>query len=73
MEEGEEEKEESVGLAGLLTNLNIETAGTQEEAADGLEAALWMELKEDRDSKGEKGGDGTQKALGDLELLTQDT
>ena len=31
-----------------------------------------MEVEEDRDSKGEEGGDGTQRALGALEFLTQD-
>ena len=35
-------------------------------------AALKMEVEEDRGSEGEEGGDGTQRALGALEFLTQD-
>ena len=31
-----------------------------------------MEVEENRGSKGEEGGDGTQSALGSLEFLTQD-
>ena len=38
-----------MGVAGLLTNLNVETAVMKEEATEGLEAALGMEVKEDRD------------------------
>ena len=45
-------EENSQGMAGLLNNLNIETGGNEEEAAEGLEAALGMEVKED----GECGG-----------------
>ena len=71
-EEGEEEEEEIVGVAGLLMNLNIETAVTKEEASEGLEVALGMEVEEDRDSEGEESGEGTQWALGDLEFLNQD-
>ena len=71
-EEGEEEEEESVGVAGLLTNLNIETAAMEEEAAYSLESALGVEVEEDRDSEGKEGGDGTQRALGALEFITQD-
>ena len=37
-----------MGVAGILTNLNIETAGTEEEASDGLEAELGMEVEGDR-------------------------
>ena len=61
-------------MAGLLHNLNIETAGTQEEAEEGLEAALEtqeMEIEGDGRSKGEEGGGGTQRALEALEFLTQ--
>ena len=47
--------------------------GTEEEAAEVLEAVLGMEVEEDRDSEGEEGGDGTQRALGALEFLTQDS
>ena len=56
-----------------LNNLRIETVGTEEEAAKGLVAALGMEVKDDRDSEVEEGGEGTQKALGALEFLTQNT
>ena len=40
-----EEEEERGGVAGLLNNLTIETAGTEEEATGGLEAALGMEVE----------------------------
>ena len=42
-----------------MVNLSIETAGTDEEAAEGLAAALEMEVEEDRGSEGEEEGDGT--------------
>ena len=61
-----------MGVAGILNNLNTETAETEEEAVDGLEAALEMEVEEYRGSKGEEGGERTQRALGGLEFLTQD-
>ena len=45
MAEGQEEDCEEV--AGLqMNNLTIETAGTEEEASEGLEAALEMEVEE---------------------------
>ena len=47
-------------------------AGTEEEATEQLTAALEMEVEEDRDGKGEEGGDGTERALGALVFLTQD-
>ena len=71
-EEAEEEEEESRGVLDGINNLTIETTGTEEETADGLEAALGMDVEEDRDSEGEEGGEGTQRALGALEFLTQD-
>ena len=52
-----EEEEETVGVRGLLHNLRIETAGTEEKAADQLEDALEMEV-EDK-GEGKEGGDGT--------------
>ena len=60
-----------------MDNLNIETAVTEEEAAEGLEAALGistheMEVEGDGESEGEEGGGGTQRALEALEFLTQD-
>ena len=52
--------------------------GIEEEAAEGLEAALGistqdMEVEGERGSKGEEGGGGTQWALEALEFLTQDS
>ena len=60
-------------MAGL-TNLRIETAGTEEEVAEGLATALdiEVEVEEDRGSKGEEGCGGTQIALGALEFLAQE-
>ena len=40
-----EEEDEVGGIAVGLTNLTMEMAGTEEEPADGLEAALGMEVK----------------------------
>ena len=61
-----DEEEERGGVAGLLNNLTIDMVGTEEEAAEHLEAALGMEVEEDGGSEGEEGGDGTQRALGAL-------
>ena len=47
-----EEEEENGRMADRLNNLTIETAGTEEEAAEGLAAFLEMEIEEDRGSKG---------------------
>ena len=53
-EEGEvdaavEEQEEDGGeVAGLIKNLTIETAGTEEESEEGLTAPLEMEVEGDR-------------------------
>ena len=72
---GSEEEDEEGGevVAGwTLNNVSIETAGTEEEAVDGLEAALGLKVKEYRDSEFEEGREGTQRALGTLEFLTQD-
>ena len=44
-EDGEDEEEAKVGIAASLGNLNIETAGTDEEAAEGLTVALDMEVE----------------------------
>ena len=52
-----EGEEYTGGVDGLLHNLTIETAGTEEEAADQLEAALEIEVK--GEGGGEEGGDGT--------------
>ena len=52
-EVSEEEEGEGGGVVEYLNNLTIETAGTEEEATEGLEAALGMaqegmEVEEDR-------------------------
>ena len=70
--EAEEQEEKSGEVDGLMSNLIIETAGTEEEAAKGLAAALGMEVKVDRESEGEEGGGGPQQALEPLEFLTQE-
>ena len=46
-----------------MSNLIIETAVTEEKAVEGLAAALGVEVEEDRESEGEEGGRGTQRAL----------
>ena len=50
-QEGEEagdsvEEEESRGVSGLLNNITIEAAGTEEEAVEHLEAALWIQVED---------------------------
>ena len=67
-----EEVEDSGGMAARLNNLNIETAGTEEETAGGLSDALEMEVEEERGKKGDNEEGGTQRALGALEFLTKD-
>ena len=59
-------------MAGLLKNLRIETAGTEEEAEEGMAWALRMESVEDKGSEGEERGRGTPRALEALEFLTQE-
>ena len=71
-EAAEGEEEESEGVSGLLNNLNIDTAITEEEAAEQLMVSLVMEVEEDRRGEGEEEGRGTQMALGALEFLTQE-
>ena len=70
--EAEKQEEDSGEVARLMSNLIIETAGTEEEAVEGLAAALGMDVEEDRESEGEEGGGGTQRALEALEFLTQE-
>ena len=55
-----------------MHKLNIETAGTEEEAAEGLAAAMETEMEKDRGSEGEDEGGGTLQALRALEFLTQE-
>ena len=59
-------------MAGLLTNLRIDTAGTEEEAEEGMAWALRMESVEDEGSEGEERDRGTPRALEALEFLTQE-
>ena len=67
-----EEDEEGGGIASGLSNLIIETAGTEEEAAEGLAKALRMEVEVDEGSEGEEGGGGNLRAMEALEFLTQE-
>ena len=58
-----------------MDDLTIETETTEEEATEGLEAAMEtqeMEVEGDGGSEGEEVGGGTQRALESLEFLTQD-
>ena len=72
MEDSAEEEEEIGCVLYGINNLTVETAGTEDEAAEQLMAALEMEVEEDRGSEVEERGDGTQRALGSLEFLTKD-
>ena len=65
------EEEERRGVLAGINNLSIDTARTEEEAAEGLASALGMEVEVDRGSEGEEGGGGTQRTLEALEFLTQ--
>ena len=60
-------------MTGLLYNLIIKMAGTEEEAADGLAKALRMEVVKDERSAGNEEGGGTLRALEALEFLTQES
>ena len=69
----EAQEEESGGVLAGIHNLSIETAGTEEEAAEGREAALGisiqeMEVEGERGSEGEKGGGGRRSAGTSLNL-----
>ena len=48
-----EEEEEGGGIALDLSNLIIETAGTEEEAAEVMTEALGVEVEKDEGSEGE--------------------
>ena len=77
-EEGEEDaaaevqEEDGREVDGMINNLTIETAGTEEEAEEGLVAALEMKVEGERGREGEEGGRGTQRALEALDFLTQE-
>ena len=68
----DEDEEEGGRTADGPSNLNIETAGTKEEAAAGMAEALGMEVEEDEGSEGKEGDGGTQRAPEALEFLTQE-
>ena len=53
---------------------NDEVSKGEEEAVEGIETALGMEVNGvgEGEGEGEEGGVGTQRALGALEFLTQD-
>ena len=63
-------------MAGLLNNLSIDTGGTEEEVAEGLEAALGVKVdgygKDEDAGKSEEEGVGNLRALGSPEFLSQD-
>ena len=59
-------------MAVGFNNLTIETAGSEEEAEEGMAVALEMEAEVDRGSEGEEGGGGNQRALEALEFLNQE-
>ena len=59
-------------MVACLGNLTIETAGTEEEAEEGMASAIRMEVEADMGSEGEEGGGGTQQELEALEFLTQE-
>ena len=49
-EDTDDPEEKGAEVAASLVTLNIETAGTEEEAEEGLAVALEMEVEEDRGS-----------------------
>ena len=51
-------------MAGLLNNLSIKTEVTEEGEAEGLEAALGIEV--DRDGKNDGAGEGKEEGTGTL-------
>ena len=59
-------------MTDSLNNLDIETAGMDEEAAEHIEVALGMEVEADDGREGKEGGDRNQRALGALEFITKD-
>ena len=61
-------------VAVEMGNLTKETAGAEAEAAKNIEVTLSMEGEEAGGDaiEGKEGGDGTLKALGALDFLTQD-
>ena len=52
--EASDVKEETENVVVVMGNLTKETAGTEEEAAEGLEASLGMEIEEAAEVNGEE-------------------
>ena len=48
-------------MVACLGNLTIETAGTEEEAEEGMAAAIRMEVEADMGREGEEGVEGLNK------------
>ena len=63
------DKDENEDEAAGDEQLMVEMEGTEKEAAELLEEELEMEVEEE--GKGEEGGDGTLRALGDIYFLTK--
>ena len=63
-----EEEEDSESGVSVPNNLNIETTGTEEEADEGLEADLNMEMEVmvGDEVEGKEGGNGNLRKLGAL-------
>ena len=55
-----------------INNLTIEKSGMEEEATEGLDVALGMEVEEDSGREGKEGVYGAPRALKSLEFLTRD-
>ena len=62
-------------MAVGVESLSIDTAGTEEEAAEGLEADIEMEIGEEGEGEGEgeEGGGETLRTLEDLQFLNQES
>ena len=58
--------EKSDRIAIGIHNLTIEMTDIEEEAAEGLGAALEMDIDGECEGKGDGGGDGAIRALGAL-------
>ena len=70
-----DEEEETGGVAASLNNFRIDTAATEDETEEIFMAEQEMEVEEGREDlmEEEEEGDGTQRALGALDLLTKDS
>ena len=63
--EASDEEDEGAGVAAVMSNLTIETAGTEEEVAENIEVMLNMMMKKAGGDviEGKEGGNGTLGAL----------